>query len=751
MESPYGLTSQEVIERQVNGLSNDLDIKTSRSLIHILRANVLTRFNAILGALFVIIVITGSIADGLFGLVLVANTTLGTAQEWKAKRILDRIRLLHSPVSHVIRDGESRVIPIQEIVQDDVLDIRAGDYIPVDGLVLTSDNLEVNESHLTGESDAVIKTTDHHVLSGTFVTAGSGLIVAQAVGKNSYAYRITAEAKQFTRANSEIQDGVNRLLTWMLWSFLVLAPLQVWTQLRVHENQDWREATARSVAGLVGIVPEGLVVLTTITFLTAAVALSRQQVLIQQLPAVETLARVSVLCVDKTGTLTTGIMRCEPLHLLLDHDETLLNKVLGALAHDPAANSTLQAIGQQFPPPQDLIITKNIPFDSVKKWKALQTSHFGSWYLGAPDILAAHHAETLETVKEIAHTGARVLLLAHSPTPLNDSQLPATIVPTALITIREQVRQDAASTVAFFFQQGVEIFVLSGDHLSTVTAVAQHIGIDADHVFGRVTPEQKREFIEKLHKEGKVVAMTGDGVNDVLALKKADIGIAMDNAAPATKAVAEMILLDGKFSHLPHVIAQGRRVMSNLERVAHIFLAKNVMSVFSIISVAVLSQPFPFLPRQMTLVSTLAIGMPAFFLAIGKNSSRYTPGFLPRVLTFAIPAGVAIGCAVVAADMVSKNSTGTSASITALIAFLWIASILARPFTSRNAIVLTTMAGISVAVFGIDEFAQFFSFSITLFNVSLGIFTGICVAIVIEIIHRYQHILHSNMVSRQHR
>ena len=735
MGSPVGLTSLEVLNSQRNGLTNELDTKTSRSLTHIFRTNVFTRFNAILGALFVIVVVTGSIADGLFGLVLVANTVLGTAQEWKAKRTLDRIRLLHSPNSYVIRDGVTQLIASHEIVQNDVLVLRAGDHIPVDGIVLTSDNLEINESNLTGEADAVMKSPEYAVLSGTFVTAGNGTIHATAVGKKSYAQRITAEAKKFTRPVSEIQDAVNRLLKWMLWSFLVLSPLQVWSQLRVEDGRNWQEATARSVAGLVGIIPEGLVVLTTITFLTAAVALSRQQVLIQQLPAVETLARVSVLCVDKTGTLTTGVMQCEPLHILSNHDETMLSEVLGALADDPAANATLHAIGIRFPPNQAPHVIASIPFDSVKKWKAIEVDS-GAWYLGAPEILASRDSLLLQQVQDLAYSGARVLLLAHSLMPLGNNALPPQLTPAALIAIKEQIRTDAAETVTYFVEQGVTIYVLSGDHPSTVAAVARAVGINEDHVLGRVTPEQKRDFIEQLHDQGEVVAMTGDGVNDVLALKKADIGIAMNNAAPATKAVAEMILLDGKFSHLPSAIHEGRRVIGNLERVAHIFLAKNVMSVFSIISMAALSQPFPFLPRQMTLISTLAIGVPAFFLAIGNSAQRYSPGFLKRVLQFSLPAGIAIGCAVVLVDILARDDSGTAAAVTALGAFFWIVSVFARPFTVRNAVVLAALIVLAIWAFSIEPLTDFFSFSITSHNVALGLFGALGAAWTIEVIHR---------------
>jgi cation-transporting ATPase E len=526
----------------------------------------------------------------------------------------------------------------------------------------------------------------------------------------------------------------------MLWSFLFLAPLQVWSQLRLDDGRKWQETITRSVAGLVGIIPEGLVVLTTITFLTAAVALSRQQVLVQQLPAVETLARVSVLCIDKTGTLTTGVMQCEPLIMLGNHDEAMLHDVLGALADDPAANATLQSIGEKFPPTHELHVTANIPFDAVKKWKAIEVGS-DTWYLGAPEILAVDDVLQHRTVHDLARTGSRVLLLAHSPTPLTTTALPSQLTPAALIAINEQVRPDAESTIAYFHEQGVKIFVLSGDHQSTVSSVAHAVGITQDHVRGRVTPEQKRDFLQKLRAQGEVVAMTGDGVNDVLALKNADIGIAMNNAAPATKAVAEMILLDGKFSHLPLAITQGRRVIGNLERVAHIFLAKNVMSVFSIISVAAFSQPFPFLPRQMTLVSTLAIGIPAFFLAMRNSAHRYTSGFLSRALKFSLPSGIAIGSAVVIVDMAARDASGTAASICALGAFFWIVCILARPWTMRTALVLAAMIVVSVVAFSVQTLTEFFSFAVTSHNMALGVAGSVCAGAVIEVIHRTQRSL----------
>jgi cation-transporting ATPase E len=412
--------------------------------------------------------------------------------------------------------------------------------------------------------------------------------------------------------------------------------------------------------------------------------------------------------------------------------------VLTYLSHDPAANATLLAIAERFPSGHALTETASIPFDSKRKWKAVQFSEYGSWFLGAPEMLMGRDDDLQKLVEEKASLGQRILLLASSQHPLAEEELPADITAAALISIEEEIRDDAPDTISFFHQQNVEVYVLSGDHPSTVAAVARKVGVNEDRVFGRVTPEQKREFVQNFHAKNDVVAMTGDGVNDVLALKDADIGIAMDNAAPATKAVAELILLDGKFSHLPHVIAEGRRVIGNVERVAHVFLTKNVMSIVSILSVALLSRQFPFLPRQMTLVSSLAIGIPAFFLAIGTSSERYVPGLLHRVISFAVPAGFITGIGVIVADAIS-SSGGTASSITALIAFLWIISIFARPFTPTRTTILVTMTTASALAFIVPISAEFFDLSFTATSVIPGVVCGVIAAIGIEIVHRLRH------------
>jgi cation-transporting P-type ATPase E len=429
-------------------------------------------------------------------------------------------------------------------------------------------------------------------------------------------------------------------------------------------------------------------------------------------------------------------MQCTSIDFLGATDTSLSSHVLGHLANDPAANSTLRAIADRFPPQHSFTETSAIPFDSKRKWKAVQLAECGTWFLGAPEMLLPQDQKLQELVQHKAEQGQRVLLLAVSQKDLNSDVLPDDLSASVIISIEEEIRDDAAQTIEFFQQQNVEIFVLSGDHPTTVEAIARKIGIEKDHVFGRVTPEQKREFVNERHRNSDVVAMTGDGVNDVLALKNADIGIAMDNAAPATKAVAELILLDGKFSHLPTVIDEGRRVIGNVERVAHVFLTKNVMSIVAIVSVALFSRQFPFLPRQMTLVSSLAIGIPAFFLAIGSSSPRYVPGLLQRVMLFALPAGLVTGVSVIVADSLSAPADGTAASITALISFLWIISLFARPLTGARLVLLLAMAISSLLAIAIPTSAQFFAFTVQQDTVIPGLLGGLCAGVVIEITHR---------------
>jgi len=789
---PTGLTTTEVAHRVAAGQVNAALVGTSRSVWEIVKANVFTRFNAILGALFVLILITGSWADGLFGIVLIVNSGIGIVQEYLAKRKLDRLALLHAPTATVVRNGSIGSVPTADVVLDDLIELRTGDQVPADGVLDSVAGLEVDESNLTGESDAVPKSIGDEVRSGTTVVAGTGRFFAAAVGADSYANKITAEARKFTRTHSEIQSSINTLLKYITWVIVLALPLQLFSQARAIGDQGWQQVVIRSTGGLVGLVPEGLVLLTSVAFLLAAVQLTRQQVLVQELPAVEGLARVDVVCLDKTGTLTVGEIAFEDI-IPLDPraDAAELRAGLGALADDPNANGTLKAVAAEIPPPPGWLRTGTIAFNSARKWSAASFDAHGTWVMGAPDVLLAADDPVREQVTELAHTGRRVLLLARAEAPLIDQDVPEGIRSVALVTLTEQVRSDAAETLRYFRDQGVAIKVISGDNPTTVAAIARRVGLELDDtdaavdartlgsdpaelreiverttVFGRVSPEQKRALVRALQANGHVAAMTGDGVNDALALKDADIGVAMGNGAQATKAVAQLVLLDGRFSHLPSVLAEGRRVIGNVERVANLFLAKNVMSLVAIISAAAFALAFPFLPRHLTLVSSVTIGIPAFFLALGPNKRRYLPGFLQRVLRFAVPAGAVAGLAVIASYLWANGAYGmpvaqratdcavpigggtvapacsqpsTGATVALLVVAFWILVVLARPFRPWKAGLIAAMVALSVLAFVVPFAREFFDFSLPAGLLWQSLAVGAAGAICVEVVYRIAH------------
>lgn len=732
-----GLTADQVAERVAAGLVNDTAERTSRTFGEIVRANVLTRFNAILGTMLVVILIVGDYQDSLFGVVLVTNALIGIIQEVRAKRTLDRLAVLNAPKARIMRDGSVSEHPTDDIVLDDVLDIRVGDQVVADGSVLMADGLEIDESLLTGESDPVDKKPGDEALSGSIVVAGAGRLQATRIGAEAYARKLADEARRFTLVRSELQDGINLILRYVTWAIVPTALLLLLSQLNSHESV--KEALAGTVAGVVGMVPEGLVLLTSIAFALSVIVLGRRNVLVQEMPAVEGLARVDVICVDKTGTLTEGIISFERVEVFDDVDTGLVTSALGALGAEPDANPTLAAIADEFDARDDWEVVERTAFSSARKWSATDFGRHGTWVLGAPEmVLAGQEAGTARRRADAAaDSGSRVLLLARTDSGVRGDQLPSDLEPVALVLLREQVRPDAADTVRYFGEQGVAVKVISGDNSRTVGAVAARVEVpDADRVvdartldddtdaladalddnavFGRVTPHQKRSMVGALQSRGHVVAMTGDGVNDALALKDADIGIAMGSGAPATRAVAQLVLLDGRFATMPGVVAEGRRVIGNIERVANLFVTKTVYVMLLSILVGVFLWPFPFLPRHLTIVSSLTIGIPGFFLAMAPNARRYQPGFVPRVLRFAIPAGIIAAAAtfgsyaLARADDLSLTESRTTATLTLLIIGLWILVLLARPFTPLRALLVAGMVVLVVGAFTVPLAQEFF-------------------------------------------
>ena len=815
-----GLSFKQVAQARAADETNEFDNSSSRSIVAILRANVFTIFNAILASAVVVVLAVGSWQDAVFGFVLLLNTLTGTIAELRAKRALDNLAVLAAPAAHVIRDGEAKDIEVSQVVLGELLELRSGDQVPADGQVLSSNGCEIDESILTGESVAVRKHENDQVLSGTTVIGGSARIRVTAVGEHSYANRLAMEARKYSVVTSELQEGTNRVLTWISWVIVPMTLLLLWSQLRVAggisgslDSGQWKAAVVLAVAGVVGMVPQGLVLLTSVNFAAAAMTLARRKVLVQELPAVEVLARVDMLCLDKTGTLTSGAVE-------LDHIESCLGSacadgdggspaagkvsaddavalgvgvddaaggsagtgsgaVVPASADDAAraalaylvggseANATGSAIAAGLTGLEPAQARYAIAFNSARKWSAVQTQA-GAYVLGAPEIvlagstgsgsteadnadsdgtgLGSTDAAALERVKALAGMGKRVLVLAHSNQALDQSEnptLPKDLTAALLVVLAEQVRPDAAQTLDYFKRQGVAVRVISGDNPVTVAAIAAHlglrnpdggepVGVDArtlpaiedtqaladvlekHTVFGRVTPEQKRAFVNALKSRGHTVAMTGDGVNDALALKDADLGIAMGNAAPATKAVSRLVLLNSQFDALPSVVAEGRRVIANMERVASLFLTKTTWAALLAAVVAITGFVYPFLPRQLTIVSSLTIGIPAFVLALAPTNQRYRAGFLSRVLRLSVPAGVIVVVGVLCARLTlilmaaNRNQISSVCTLVLVAGGLWLLSLTARPWVWWRAVLVALMSTAALAVVLLAPLRGFF-------------------------------------------
>ena len=710
-----GLTSAEVAERVARGAVNATARRNSRSLGQILRANLLTRFNAIIAVLCALVLIFGQLIDALFGLVIVVNSAVGVTQELRAKRTLDRLAVLAEALVRVRREGREVPIPPREVVVDDQVLLGPGEKVPVDGEVRETDGIEIDESLLTGESEPVDKRPGDEVRSGTFVAAGSGLFSATRVGAESYAARLVAEASRFDLTDSELMAGINRFLRLVTW---IIVPVGLLLVVRLFTGgTSVPDAVVGSVAGLVPMIPEGLVLMTSVAFAVGVIRLGRQRCLVQELPAVEVLARVDTLCVDKTGTLTEPGMALREVRPTDGFSPAAARAALAALARVEASpNPTMRAIAVGLPD-EGWHARETMPFSSARKFSGAAFDDHGTWLVGAPEVLLPDGDAARRAAEDLAGSGLRVLALAQA-SRLDSPERSAA----ALVVLEQRLRADAPETMRYFAAQGVDVKVLSGDNPAAVGAIARQVEVPragdpadarslpqdraalvdavAGHaVFGRVTPQQKREFVGALHSRGRTVAMTGDGVNDTLALKDADLGVAMGSGSPATRTVAKIVLLDDNFTALPRVLAEGRRVLANIERVANLFLTKTVYSVLLALLVGVAQVPFPFLPRHITLVGTLTIGVPGFFLALAPTDERPKPGFVPRVLRFAIPAGVASALATFAAYAIARLNTASSlqadrstATLTLFLVAFWALALVARPYTPWRLGLLAAMS-----------------------------------------------------------
>ena len=753
-----GLTAAEVAERVEAGAVNEAKRHTSRPLSAILRANFFTPLNAVIGVLAAIAIgftalesgLLEGLKQGLFAGVIIANIAIGTIQELRAKRTLDKLSLMNQSNAKVLRDGEVHEIEPNRIVRDDLVYVEPGDRIMVDGPVVESRNLEIDESLLTGEADPVAKTRGDEVRSGSFAVAGTGLYRAEHIGAESYAAKLVEEASKFTLARSELREGINRFIKLINWLIVPIALLLIVSQFADAAN--WRQIIVRTVAGIVPMIPEGLVLLTSVAFAVGVIRLGARRCLVQELPAIEGLARTDVLCLDKTGTLTEGGMDVDEIRPIDGADGDSAGEALAALAAaDDSPNPTMQAVAEYLKAnghadPQWRVIDV-MPFSSARKWSGTRFTDNGTWLLGAPDVLLDPGDPVAIEADVLAAQGLRVLALVTAESASTTGGVTG-VKAQALVVLRQRLRSTAAATLAYFKEQGVAVKIISGDSPAAVGAVAAQLGVEgaADTVdarrlpedpeeladlleratiFGRVKPHQKQAFVKALQSRGHTVAMTGDGVNDVLALKDADLGIAMGSGSSAARSVAQVVLLDDEFATLPHVVDEGRRVLGNIGRVSNLFLTKTVYAITLALFIAVGAisawiagndpLPYPFLPIHQSLINVFTIGLPAFFLALAPTFERAKPNFVKRVLKFAIPAGIC--CSVptfivyllsLARDGADSHLPQTTAAITLFCLALAALAIVARPYVWWKALLVGGCAAAFVTVLAVPPFARFY-------------------------------------------
>ena len=768
-----GLSDAEVAQRVADGHTNDVPSRAARSVSEIVRANVLTRINAILGVLFVIVLSTGSLINGLFGLLIVANSAIGIIQELRAKQTLDKLAIVGQAKPLVRRESGTVALAPSEVVLDDVIELGPGDQIVVDGEVLEETNLEVDESLLTGEADPIAKDAGDRIMSGSFVVAGSGAYRATKVGREAYAAQLAEEASKFTLVKSELRSGINKILQFITYLLIPAGALIIYTQL-FTTDAGWRESVLRMVGALVPMVPEGLVLMTSIAFAVGVVRLGRRQCLVQELPAIEGLARVDVVCADKTGTLTENGMRVSDLKSFTADDA---GNVLAQLAADDARpNASMAAIGEAYKMPPGWEATASAPFKSATKWSGTSYGEHGNWVIGAPDVLLDPASPDAEQAERIGAQGLRVLLLGSCDRTVDAADAPGVVIPVALVVLEQRVRPDARETLDYFASQKVTVKVISGDNAVSVGAVASSLGLEGETMdarklpeqpdeladalqeyttFGRVRPDQKRAMVHALQSRGHTVAMTGDGVNDVLALKDADIGVAMGSGSSASRAVAQIVLLDNKFATLPFVVGEGRRVIGNIERVSNLFLTKTVYSVLLAVLVGLAglaseifgTDPllFPFQPIHVTIAAWFTIGIPAFVLSLAPNHERAHPGFVRRVMMSALPSGLVVGVATFtsyllayqgrASTLTEQTQASTAALITLLVSAMWVLAVVARPYEWWR-VTLVALSGLAyVVIFSIPLAREKFMLDPSNVNVTtMALAVGLVGAALIEVI-----------------
>lgn len=654
-----GLSSQEVEERKQKGLVNGEEEIHTKSIGRIIRDNLATPFNILNGILAGLILLVGSYKNLLFMGVIFSNILIGIIQEIRAKKTIDKLSLIAAPKAHVVRDGKKQELPVGEIVMDDILLLAAGNQVCADCMVIDGE-CEANEALITGESEPVGKKAGDHLLSGSFLGSGGCHAKVEHIGAENYAAKITSQAKYLKKPNSEIMKWINIIIKWIGFGIIPVGSILFIKQFFLSHVK-FSQAVVSTVAALIGMIPEGLVLLTSVVLAVSVIRLARHKALVQELYSIETLARVDVLCLDKTGTITEGVMQVDEIAPLCDISQKEAEDALAAMVDTlNDENPTSNALRQLELSVPDWKCTATVPFSSARKWSGACFEGRGSFLLGAGEFILKDAFGTIqEKAEEYAKQGQRVLLLAHSENSIDGKELPRDIQPLALVLLSDRIRENARATLEYFSDQGVDIKIISGDNAVTVSNIAEKAGLwNADNyidastleneeqlkeavqkyaVFGRVTPQQKHDMVKALKGMNHTVAMTGDGVNDVLALKESDCSIAMASGSDASRTVSQVVLLDSDFANMPRIVNEGRRSINNLQRSAALFLVKAMFSIIIGVLFIFITTPYPFQPIQFTLINTVTIGIPSFVLALEPNRERIRGKFIVNVIKKAIP------------------------------------------------------------------------------------------------------------------
>ena len=758
-----GLTDSQVEERKAKGLANDQGGTVTKSIGQIITGNLCTLFNLINAILAGLVIFTGSYKNALFMIVIITNLTVGIVQEIRAKQTIDKLSLISAPTAKLIRDGRRISCPITEVVQDDIGFLSIGDQVYAD-MVILEGVCEVNESQVTGESEPVFHKKGDRLLSGAFIISGDVTVRIEKVGAESYSAKLANSAKYIKKPNSEIMSSLNFIIKVVS---IAIAPMGILLFLNqvIFSDTERNRAIVNVVAALIGMIPEGLVLLASVVLAVSVIRLAKHKTLVQELYCIETLARVDVLCLDKTGTITEGRMELDdilPVGKNISREE--ISKIFGKMTEAMEDHSaTFTALRKYFASEnfsEPWQVKKIIPFNSINKWSGITFEEKGTFVLGAAEFIYFNRLkektvedEVLEaTVKKYADMGRRVLLLAHSEEDFNERDLPKDLHPLALAVISDVIRPEAYDTLKFFREQGVDIKIISGDNPETVATVAENAGLkDAANcidvsrltdtqleeeatkhtVFGRVTPQQKLILIKAFKKAGHTVAMTGDGVNDIPALKEADCSIAMASGSDAARQVSQLVLLDSNFASMPKIVAEGRRSINNIQRSASLFLVKTIFSFVLTLVFLFLSKPYPFQPIQLTLISALCVGIPSFVLALEPNKERVSGKFIYKVIQKALPGGSAVALGVlltVCLGPVLGLSEHQISTVAVLITAFNMFAVLFKtclPFDWIRRALFWTMLGLFCAGFVI--FGWFFGF--THVNLTMAVMLGCLVAI----------------------